>query len=662
MQESLPLILDSGGGGGAKIARASVIDMPTALGNINDLSQSLTIGGTAFAPCAYLVADDINPTTGAWASRHDASKVLSVAGAGTAPTYGNATAITNNAVKYAAAKYHQAADTTWGQLSTGDFAAELVFLSDISTAGGKMVFSTYVAGTGTGVAAYVNPSALVILIYIGAVNKCTVQVTIAHDTYYHAFWGVDASQNLYAYINGTYINTGAVTAYGGSLSSGALTLGAHSSGGNSGASGILSFGLWDLPANPWPGAATNQAVMGAIAAERFAKVAGIYDRKSTVYSFARTTAAYLDRYVSAGVRQLFPVSVNWPRVQSRKGDAGVTDTGYLSEIQRKNELLYSEDLSNAAWAKTRATVGSNSAVAPDGTTTADSIIGDATANTHYVGQAIPSEVASHIFSVFLKSGNKTWAKLAPSNPAQTWAYFDLGNGVVGSKGAGIGSHGIQNWGNGWYRCWVDYEGGVASHSHDIYPADADGDENYTGDATTADLYAWGMQHEENGILLPTSYIKTLAAVVTRTKDALVRTVAVTTGKLSTSCDVYLGHTHDATNQKTLIAIDDGTTNNVISHNVSTSDVTVLGVTTGGSAVAAITGATSLNDGNWHGVTTKVKTNYAAQTVDGTVDGTPDTALTTAASYTAVRIGCSGTGLTQQPTGLISKIKVFKDVL
>ena len=50
MQESLPLILDSVGGGGAKIARASVIEMHTALGNLNYLIHTLTHCGPAFAP------------------------------------------------------------------------------------------------------------------------------------------------------------------------------------------------------------------------------------------------------------------------------------------------------------------------------------------------------------------------------------------------------------------------------------------------------------------------------------------------------------------------------------------------------------------------------------------------------------------------------------
>jgi hypothetical protein len=402
--------------------------------------------------------------------------------------------------------------------------------------------------------------------------------------------------------------------------------------------------------------------MDAIAAERFAKVAGIYDRKSTVYSFARTTSAYLDRYVSAGVRQLFPVSVNWPRVCERVDNASVTDTGYLGEVQVINEFLYSEDFTQAAWEVTRCAVGTNAAVAPDGTTTADALIASADANTHSIKQSCAAAAAVHIFSLWAKKGAVNWMELDASSVANAWAYFNLDAGVVGSKGAGAATSGIEPWGNGWYRCWFTYTGGAAAHDHVIYPAEADNDNNFTGDASTPSIYVWGAQHEDDGTVIPSSYIKTLAAAVTKTKDSLVRTVAVTTGKLSTSCKALLGPSHDSTLVKTILAIDDASANNFMDQTVTADDVSALNVTTGGSALAAVTGATDITNGAWHAMAAKVKTNYAAQTVDGTVDGTPDTALTTAASYTAVRIGCSGTGLTQQPTGLISKIKVYKDVL
>ena len=122
MQESLPLLLDSSGG----FATHSLTDIEFSagmtIGSIDNLSQTLTIDDVAYDPCAYLVADDIVAGTGAWASRHNTAKVLSVAGSGAAPTYDVDTAIENDAVKYAgAAKYHQAADNTWGNPTTGDW-------------------------------------------------------------------------------------------------------------------------------------------------------------------------------------------------------------------------------------------------------------------------------------------------------------------------------------------------------------------------------------------------------------------------------------------------------------------------------------------------------------------------------------------------------------
>lgn len=55
--------------------------------------------------------------------------------------------------------------------------------------------------------------------------------------------------------------------------------------------------------------------------------------------------------------------------------------GYLAEGQYTNRLLYSEDFSNAAWVKTNVTVSADSAAAPDGATTADTLTASAANGT-----------------------------------------------------------------------------------------------------------------------------------------------------------------------------------------------------------------------------------------------------------------------------------------
>ena len=67
------------------------------------------------------------------------------------------------------------------------------------------------------------------------------------------------------------------------------------------------------------------------------------------------------------------VGVNVPRLDHSDGGC----PSLLVEPQSTNLVTYSENFSNAVWVKTDASVTSNSDVAPDGTTTADTITADA---------------------------------------------------------------------------------------------------------------------------------------------------------------------------------------------------------------------------------------------------------------------------------------------
>lgn len=660
MIESLPLLIDGGGGYGARSASALLSSVPVVPGDIDALSQSLTIGGTAYAPCAYLVADDIPAGTGIWPSRHDVSKVVSVAGSGAAPTYANNTAISNAAVRYAAAKYHTAADTTWGQATTGDCVFEAVIRSDESTAGGRMVWSTYSGGTGC--AMYINNSQLYSLIYRASAAKLAFITTIAHGLYYHVMMFVDESEKYYMYLNGVLQSSELVTAFGGSVSGGALTIGAHPGGSNAGGSDLLSLAIWDLSTNPMPGAATNAAVTGAIAKERFAKVCGIQCSKSCSHSFVRASAAYTDRYTTASVRTLFPVSAGWPRVCQRQG-LQPAEYGYLPEVQCTNEFIYSEDFSNAAWEKTRATVGSNAAVAPDGATTADSIIASSDANTHSVKQAMASGDSQHIFSVWAKLGAVSWMKLDVGSVANAYAYYSLGGGVMGTVGAGADSTGIEAWGNGWYRCWIEYTGGAASHYHEIFPAEADADETFAGDDATASIYIWGAQHEDDGTVIPSSYIKTTTAAATRIKDSLAYTVpTITTGKASMSARVLAGPAHSNTAVKNILSVAGANDENRIGLSVTSDYVANTVVVAANTTTASITGDDVLTDGDWHNVKATSKATLVRQTVDGDVDGADDTSATQPTGLVTLRVGCALAALSGQFGGLIRDIKLYKDVI
>jgi hypothetical protein len=140
--------------------------------------------------------------------------------------------------------------------------------------------------------------------------------------------------------------------------------------------------------------------------------------------------------------------------------------------------------------------------------------------------------------------------------ANAYAYYNLSTGTIGTVGAGANSTGVEDYGGGWYRIWIAYTGGAASHYHRISLAEADDDNNYTGDGVTIGVYVWGAQHEDDGTVVPSSYIMTTTATATRVKDSLYRVVDVSTQKVTLSCDVLLGPTHNSTQSKTLVSLDD----------------------------------------------------------------------------------------------------------
>jgi hypothetical protein len=240
------------------------------VGNINDLPQVLTIGGTDYAPCAYLVADDCQ-ADGTWTSKHGA-KSLAFAGAGTNPTPNwDAVSRANRSVKYWASNYHTAADTTWGQLSDKDYAVELlVRVPDISSYN-WIAATTDSLATVRGWSIISFPSSLYFThTQTGSFKQVlTAAGSLVANSYVHFFICSDRSEKMYAFVNG--IASGAavdISSATETLSGANAVVGSYLGGGYLGGD-IALLNIWDLTANPWPGAATNQAVMAAIARARF---------------------------------------------------------------------------------------------------------------------------------------------------------------------------------------------------------------------------------------------------------------------------------------------------------------------------------------------------------------------------------------------------------
>ena len=196
-----------------------------------------------------------------------------------------------------------------------------------------------------------------------------------------------------------------------------------------------------------------------------------------------------------------------------------TRKGLLIEEARTNLATYSQDISS--WSITGATHSSNSAIAPDGTTTADSYLEHVVGYANYIVQAkIFADSTTYTYSHYMKrlSGRDFGAFAAQDKAGNiVRAWFDLATGVVGSTvGTGV-TNKIESVGNGWYRCSMTFPSSTGGESPAIYASAAASDGALLADGIEGyGLYFWGAQCEAGSE--PTTYIPTTTAAVTRNAD------------------------------------------------------------------------------------------------------------------------------------------------
>jgi hypothetical protein len=193
-----------------------------------------------------------------------------------------------------------------------------------------------------------------------------------------------------------------------------------------------------------------------------------------------------------------------------------------------NMALQSDEF-DATWAATRASVDDQAGVAPDGASTADSIIEDSSASTtHYVQQnvTVSSSASDYSLAVALKAGGRNYAQLAiieNTGSESAVAYFDLAIGVVGDSGSAtnMANHRafIRSMGNGWYYCCLvahkTNAATVLSSRISLASGSTTGSVTYTGNGTS-NILAWRATLAQSGV--PTRLIATTTTASTGTSQ------------------------------------------------------------------------------------------------------------------------------------------------
>lgn len=239
-----------------------------------------------------------------------------------------------------------------------------------------------------------------------------------------------------------------------------------------------------------------------------------------------STATYYD---SAGVIQTALSGVARSNAFFPDSSGVMRSAGLLLEGAGTNLATYSEQLDNAAWTKTFATVTANAVAAPDNLTTADKLVEGTGAYAIVSPTATISSSATYTTSIFVKSAERTACYIrAAFGGGNNWvtAKYDLVNGLTevfsGSSSSFTGpASSIQKFPNGWWRISCTYTGNGGSPTFGLMDSyggvieASSGARLYTGNGASG-IHFWGAQLEASPY--PTSYIPTVASTVTRSAD------------------------------------------------------------------------------------------------------------------------------------------------
>lgn len=206
-----------------------------------------------------------------------------------------------------------------------------------------------------------------------------------------------------------------------------------------------------------------------------------------------------------------------------------------------NYLLWSQDFSNAAWPKTRSSIGTGTTLpfyspSYDFTATAQKLVEDSTAaSTHFIGQTINgvSTTGNTTFSCSVKAAERSRVRLyLLTNVGNgTTADFNLLTGArisQANQGTGLSvNSGInyQGYGppgsdgaSGWWRVWVTGVLDATTLQPAIYIENNASSITYDGDGASG-LYLWGCQIEKSST--PSVYLPTSSASATAINTQLI---------------------------------------------------------------------------------------------------------------------------------------------
>jgi hypothetical protein len=158
----------------------------------------------------------------------------------------------------------------------------------------------------------------------------------------------------------------------------------------------------------------------------------------------------------------------------------------------RNLTSYSENYVVGTWNKQNCTVAANTIVAPNGTTTANTITATSISSVFFF-QTLPTLTNGQVYTVsrYVKAGTKNFCTIGLHGLAD--AFFDLVNLTYSFSGTGAVSASITDVGDGWRRITATYT--WTGSTYNVYFAMASSLSSSTGITVGDYQYTWGTQVE-----------------------------------------------------------------------------------------------------------------------------------------------------------------------
>jgi len=223
------------------------------------------------------------------------------------------------------------------------------------------------------------------------------------------------------------------------------------------------------------------------------------------YPYVETTTAP----VAGGILE------DMPRLDYSNGSC----PSLLLEPSRTNLVTYSEYIEGLG-GDAGLNFNYNNATSPEGLTNAVQAVSNNTGQSYFGYFNGTAPAGDNTFSVFAKYDNCQYICiriLGFTTGDDGYYWFDIQNGTKGSKSGSTITYDIEDYGNGWYRCYVvhNVDAGDVSGAGRVYLCDSD---NNLNSALNKAAHLYGLQWELGSF--KTSYIPTYGVSQTRLADVL----------------------------------------------------------------------------------------------------------------------------------------------